>query len=153
MKKFLAELKRRNVYKVAAAYAAIGWLLIEVVTQVFPIFGIPNWVVRLVVLLVGLGLPVALLIAWAFEITPAGIKRTAQADELPRSSSRRPRTWIYVVLFAALLSAGTFFLGRRISVPPPSKPAVVPEKSIAFLPFEIWSGEPANSSLTTGIQN
>lgn len=153
MKNFLAELKRRNVYKVAAAYAAVGWLLIEVVTQVFPIFGIPNWVVRLVVLLVGLGLPVALLIAWAFELTPAGIKRTAQADEFPRSSSRRPRTWIYIVLFAALLSAGTFFLGRRISAPPPAKLAVVPEKSIAVLPFENLSGDPANSYFTEGIQD
>ncbi|HEY3663331.1 MAG TPA: hypothetical protein VGL24_09295, partial [Chthoniobacterales bacterium] len=153
MKNFLAELKRRNVYKVAAAYAAVGWLLIEIVTQVFPIFGIPNWVVRLIVLLVGLGLPVALLIAWAFELTPAGIRRTAQADGLPQSSSRRPQTWIYIVFLAVFLSAGMFLLGRRTSAPPPTKAAVAPEKSIAVLPFENLSGDPANSYFTEGIQD
>src|SRR6266478_4093130 len=72
---FFAELKRRNVYKVAVAYAIVAWLLIQVATQVFPFFEIPNWAVRLVVLLLILGFPIALFLAWAFEITPEGIKR------------------------------------------------------------------------------
>ncbi|MGE5209486.1 MAG: adenylyl cyclase, partial [Alphaproteobacteria bacterium] len=71
-----AELKRRNVYKVAAAYAVVAWLLIQVATQVFPFLEIPNWAIRLVILLTALGFPVALIIAWAFELTPEGIKRT-----------------------------------------------------------------------------
>src|ERR1700686_4176505 len=71
---FFAELKRRNVYKVAVAYAVVSWLLIQIATQVFPFFDIPNWAVRVVVLLLALGFPVALVLAWAFEITPEGIK-------------------------------------------------------------------------------
>ncbi len=73
---FFAELKRRNVYKVAVAYAVIGWLLVQVATQVFPFFEIPNWAVRLIVLAIVIGLPIALIIAWAFELTPEGIKQT-----------------------------------------------------------------------------
>ena len=65
---FFAELKRRNVYKVAIAYAVVGWLLVQVATQVFPFLEIPNWVVRLVILLVAIGFPIALVIAWAFEL-------------------------------------------------------------------------------------
>src|SRR5438094_9899123 len=80
MKNFFAELKRRNVYKVAVAYAVVAWLLIQIATQVFPFFEIPNWAVRLVVLLLIIGFPVALVLAWAFEITPEGIKRTEEVD-------------------------------------------------------------------------
>src|SRR5213078_2444922 len=72
---FFAELKRRNVYKVAVAYAVVGWLLVQVATQVFPFFEIPNWAVRLIVLAIVIGFPIALVIAWAFELTPEGIKR------------------------------------------------------------------------------
>src|SRR5437763_3292655 len=77
---FFAELKRRNVYKVAVAYAVVGWLLIQITTQVFPFFEIPNWGIRLIVLIVALGLPIALRLAWAFELTPEGIKRTEKED-------------------------------------------------------------------------
>src|SRR3954452_13528638 len=81
---FFSELQRRNVYKVAVAYAIVAWLFIQIATQVFPFFEIPNWAVRLVVFILALGFPVALILAWAFEITPEGIKR---ADEvLPAQS-------------------------------------------------------------------
>ncbi len=75
---FFAELKRRNVYKVAAAYAVVGWLLVQIATQIFPFFEVPNWAVRLVVLVIIIGFPVALIVAWAFEITPEGIVRTEE---------------------------------------------------------------------------
>ena len=75
-----AELKRRNVYKVAVAYAIVGWLSIQIATQVFPFLEIPNWVVRLVILAVAIGFPIALVIAWAFELTPEGLKRTEDVD-------------------------------------------------------------------------
>src|SRR5437588_11160997 len=75
---FFSELKRRNVYKVAVAYAVVSWLLIQVATQVFPFFEVPNWAVRLVVLLLILGFPAALIFSWAFEITPEGIKRESE---------------------------------------------------------------------------
>ena len=70
--KFFVELKRRNVYKVAVAYIVAGWALSQGIAQVFPVFDVPNWVVRLVVLLIIVGLPVALVLAWMFEITPQG---------------------------------------------------------------------------------
>jgi hypothetical protein len=77
---FFSELRRRNVYKVAVAYAVVGWLLVQVTTQVFPIFEIPNWSARLIVLAIVIGFPIALVIAWAFELTPEGLKRTEDVD-------------------------------------------------------------------------
>ena len=104
---FFSELKRRNVYKVAVAYAVVGWLLIQVATQVFPFLDIPNWAIRLVILLTALGFPIALIIAWAFELTPEGIKRTESADAAGQRS--RGGIWIAVVAIAAGLSIGLFF--------------------------------------------
>ena len=147
---FLSELKRRNVYKVAVAYAIVGWLLIQIATQVFPFFEIPNWGVRLIVILVVLGFPVALIIAWAFELTPEGLKRTEEADREQVSSSRS-RTWIYVVISAAALSGGLFFLGRY-TASNENKLGKVPAKSIAVLPFENLSEDKANAYFATGIQ-
>src|SRR5437773_6999275 len=77
---FFAELKRRNVYKVAIAYGVVAWLLMQVASQIFPFFEIPNWAVRLVVLLLVIGFPVAMILAWAFELTPEGIKRAEDVD-------------------------------------------------------------------------
>ena len=92
---FFAELKRRNVYKVAVAYAVVGWLLVQVATQVFPFFEIPNWAVRLVVLAIVIGFPIALIVAWAFELTPEGLKRTEDVD-LTAQGHRKSYVWIYV---------------------------------------------------------
>src|SRR5438045_8872423 len=77
---FFAELKRRNVYKVAVAYAVVGWLLIQVSSTVLPTFHAPEWVVQTLVVLVAIGFPIALVIAWAFELTPEGIRQTEDAD-------------------------------------------------------------------------
>ena len=78
---FFSELKRRNVYKFAVAYSVVGWLLVQVATQVFPFFDIPNWAVRLIVLAIVIGFPIALVIAWAFELAPEGLKRTEKAHQ------------------------------------------------------------------------
>src|SRR5256885_7491206 len=94
------------------AYAVVAWLLIQVATQVFPFFEIPNWAVRLVVLLLIVGFPIALIIAWAFEATPEGIKRTETADAMPQAGRRKNNAWIYVVVVGAVVSIGLFFLGR-----------------------------------------
>src|SRR3989441_12790493 len=107
---FFAELKRRNVYKVAVAYAVVAWLLMQIASQIFPFFEIPNWAVRLVVLLLIIGFPIALIIAWAFEVTPEGIKRTEAADAAGQRS--RGGAWIYIVLIGAAVSVGLFFVGR-----------------------------------------
>src|SRR5437773_6987869 len=137
-KAFFGELKRRNVYKVAVAYAVVGWLLIQVATQVFPFLEIPNWMIRLVIFITALGFPIALVIAWAFELTPEGIKRTEAADAARQHS--RGGVWIAVVLIAATLSRGLFFLGRhtaRTSTPRSREPARAsnPQKSIAVAPL------------------
>src|SRR3712207_4281951 len=100
---FFAELKRRNVYKVAAAYAVVGWLLIQVATATFPVLEIPNWATKLVIVLVVLGFPIALILAWAFELTPEGIQRTSDAGAVP---VRPRRKWIAVVAIAAVAAAG-----------------------------------------------
>jgi TolB-like protein len=86
VKQFFVELKRRKVYRVAVAYVVVAWVLIQVATQVFPFFEIPNWIVRLVVLALVLGFPVALLLSWAYDITPSGIKRTEDAAPAPVAS-------------------------------------------------------------------
>ena len=86
---FFAELKRRKVYRVAIAYAVVGWLLIQIATQVFPFFEVPIWAVRLVIILLVLGFPVAMVLAWAFDITPQGVKRT---DDLPPEQEPRVRS-------------------------------------------------------------
>src|SRR5215472_3288140 len=110
-KNFFAELKRRNVYKVAIAYAIVAWLLMQIATQVFPFLEIPNWAIRLVIMLLTLGFPIALIIAWAFELTPEGLKRTEVADREPAKPSRN-KAWIYVVVVAAALPLALFFVGR-----------------------------------------
>jgi len=148
---FLAELKRRNVYKVAIAYGVVAWLLIQIATQVFPFFEIPNWTVRLVVLLVVIGFPVAVIIAWAFELTPEGLKRTEVADAAPTRGSRR-RAWIYVVIVAAAISVSLFFLGRYTSSKQ-SEGSASPEKSIAVLPFDNLSRDQENAYFAEGIQD
>jgi serine/threonine-protein kinase len=146
---FFAELKRRNVYKVAVAYAVVAWLLMQIATQVFPFFEIPNWGVRLVVLLLVIGFPVALILAWAFELTPEGIKR---AEDLERRSQRQSknRAWIFVVIIAGAMSVGLFFLGRFTA--PRHAGATEPlSKSIAVLPFDNQNRDPDTDYLSDGI--
>src|SRR3989449_4197514 len=152
-KTFFGELKRRNVYKVAVAYAIVGWLLVQVATQVFPFLEIPNWVVRFVIVLVAAGFPIALVIAWAFEITPQGIERTEVADAMPTAAGQKKHAWIYVAIVGALLSVGLFFLGRYGFRNASSSSSELPPKSIAVLPFDNLSEEKGNAYFAEGIQD
>ncbi len=160
-KKFFAEVKRRNVYKVAAAYGVVAWLLTEIATQVLPFFEIPNWGVRLIVLAIVIGFPIALVIAWAFELTPEGLKRTEIADaEFPLGRSPK-RAWIFIVIIAGAISVGLFFLGRYTTSrtlsteqgQPPAFAGSLPQKSIAVLPFDNLSRDPDNAYFAEGIQD
>src|SRR5437868_5045669 len=157
---FFAELKRRNVYKVAVAYAIVAWLLIQVATQVFPFFEIPNWAVRLVVLLLILGFPIALFLAWAFEITPEGIKRAEDVSPEQSITKHTGRKLIWTTVVLAVIAAGllAFQLLRSRSATnfgASTIPATgsLPEKSIAVLPFENLSRDPDNAFFTDGVQD
>jgi TolB-like protein/Tfp pilus assembly protein PilF len=141
---FFNELRRRNVYRAAAAYGVVAWLLIQIATQVFPFFDIPGWSIRLVVIVLLLGFPVAMIIAWIFEWTSQGLQRT---DEIPPSQMRRRstgRTLDFVIIGALLVVIGVM-AWQRFS---PAR-----EKSIAVLPFENLSAEKENALLADGIQD
>lgn len=156
---FFAELKRRNIYKVAVAYAVVSWLLIQVATQVLPFFDIPNWVVRLVVLLLILGFPIAVVCSWAFELTPEGIKREAEVDRSQSNTRRTGRRLTALIVVVAALAAGVtlfrFLPSPRSAAPEKQRPlaAEIDSKSIAVLPFENFSAEKANTYFAEGIQD
>jgi TolB-like protein/Tfp pilus assembly protein PilF len=154
-KNFFAELKRRNVYKVAIAYAVAGWALAQGIAQVFPLFDVPNWALRLIVLAIVIGFPIALVIAWAFEATPEGIKRTEVADAIPAATSGHKKSaWIYVVVIGGAISVALFFLGRYTAGNKASAtPNDLSNKSIAVLPFENLSRDPDNAYFADGIQD
>jgi TolB-like protein len=150
-KKFVTELRRRNVYKVAVAYAIVGWLVMQIAATVVPALHLSDAITSAVVLLVILGFPIALIIAWAFELTPEGLKRTEFADQLPTKAPRN-RAWIYVVIIAGAISLSLFFFGRYTATSKQSGLTELPAKSIAVLPFENLSGNPENAYFTDGIQ-
>src|SRR5438067_49262 len=149
---FPAELKRRNVYKVAVAYAVVGWLVIQVSSTVLPTFHAPEWVVQTLVVLVAIGFPIALVIAWAFELTPEGLKR---AEDVDLAMKRRPKShaWIYVVAVGAVLSIGLFMLGRYGFREKNSSTVELPAKSIAVLPFDNLSEDKSNAYFAEGVQD
>jgi TolB-like protein/Tfp pilus assembly protein PilF len=167
---FFSELKRRNVYKVAVAYAVVGWLIAQIATQIFPFLEIPNWVVRLVIVLIAIGFPIALVIAWAFEATPEGIKRTETADAMPATARHKKHAWIYIVVIGAAISVTLFFLGRYTAgskaTPRPASEQLrrdgqseaatgspISNKSVAVLPFENLSSDKENAYFAQGIQD
>jgi TolB-like protein/preprotein translocase subunit Sec61beta len=158
-----AELKRRNVIRVGAAYLVVAWLMIEVSDTVFPRLGLPEWTVTLVIALLLLGLPLALFLAWAFELTPEGVKRTEDLDEQPpvmRSGWRRTDRLIVVALLAviALLVGERFWTGDRTDAESPASadvaatpPAGAPARSIAVLAFDDLSPQRDQAYFAEGI--
>ena len=150
-KTFFGELKRRNVYKVAVAYVVAGWALSQGLAQVFPVFDVPNWVVRLIVFLIVIGFPIALIFAWAFEITPEGLKRAEEADAMPQSARPTKRTWIYIVVIGAVVSVALFFLGRYTAG---NRTTLRDDnKSIAVLPFQSLSEDKNDAYFADGVQD
>jgi TolB-like protein/Flp pilus assembly protein TadD len=159
IRSFAGELKRRNVYKVAVAYAVAAWLVIQVTTQVFPFLGVPNWGVQLVVLGAVIGFPIALAVSWAFEITPEGIVREENVDRrrsIVRQTGRK-LTALIIVLAAVAAGLMGFRLLRSQEAKADANPAsaltAIAGKSIAVLPFENLSEEKANAYFAEGIQD
>ena len=151
---FFAELKRRNVYKVAVAYAVVGWVIAQIATQIFPFLEIPNWVVRLVIVLIAIGFPIALVIAWAFDATPEGIRRTEDVDLNAQKRAPKKHAWIYVVVAGAAFSIGLFFVGRySVRNIAGAAGAELSAKSIAVLPFDNLSRDPDNAYFAEGVQD
>ena len=174
---FFAELKRRNVYKVAVAYAVVSWLIIQIATQVFPFFEIPNWAVRLVVILLVIGFPMALILSWAFEITPEGIKRESEITADQSITRHTGRKIIGLTVGVAIIAGGLLAYqlwgprrhtelesraawassGQAPAAPAPEGPAGVrpsiPEKSVAVLPFDNLSDDKSNAYFAEGIQD
>src|SRR5258708_2877911 len=150
---FFAELRRRNVYKVAIAYIFAGWALSQGIAQVFPVFDVPNWVIRTIVVMLTLGLPGAFVLAWMFELTPQGIKRTETADAMPEATRKKKYVWIYVVVIGAAISIGLFFLGRYSAGNTTASAAGITNKSIAVLPFDNLSRDPDNAYFCEGVQD
>src|SRR6266480_2047694 len=151
---FFSELKRRNVYKVAVAYAVVGWVIAQIATQIFPFLEIPNWVVRLVIVLIAIGFPIALVIAWAFEATPEGIKRTDDVDLNAAARAPKKHAWIYVVVIGAAFSIGLFFVGRySVRNTASAAGTELSAKSIAVLPFDNLSRDPDNAFFAEGVQD
>jgi TolB-like protein len=149
---FFSELKRRNVYKVAAAYAVVAWLLVQITTQVFPLFEIPNWATRLVVLLMVIGFPFAVALAWAFELTPEGLKRTEDVDP-GKSITHLTRRKLDFLIIAVLLVVIAVLIVQRLPPKSSRDSSNVSEKSIAILPFENRSEDKANAYFADGIQD
>ncbi len=154
---FFAELKRRNVYKVAVAYAVVAWLLIQVATQVFPFFELPNWAVQIVVLAMVIGFPIALVLSWAFEITPEGIKREENVDRRISRKIGRKITALIIVFAAGAAGLMLFrFLHSQLVIGKETLTQLattIESKSIAVLPFENLSEEKANVYFADGIQD
>jgi TolB-like protein/Tfp pilus assembly protein PilF len=154
---FFSELKRRRVYNVAVAYVVAAWLLVQVATQVFPFFNIPNWVVRLVVLLTIVGFPVSLVCAWAFEMTPEGIKLEGDVDRRITRKTGRKLTALIVTLAAVAAGVTVFrFLHLQQGMEAAKERTLavaIERKSIAVLPFENLSEQKANAYFADGMQD
>jgi TolB-like protein/Tfp pilus assembly protein PilF len=149
----VSELKRRNVYRAAVAYGVVAWFLTQLATQVFPFFEIPNSAIRLVVIALAVGFPIAMSLSWLYELTPEGIVRSEDLDPKEARKIRRVtgRILDFVIIGVLLLVIAMLIYARRPFVR--SAGEAIPEKSIAFLPFENRSDDEANAYFAEGIQD
>src|SRR6184192_2917470 len=154
---FFAELKRRNVYKVAVAYAVISWLTIQAASIFLPAFNAPQWAMPIVILIVVVGFPIALAFSWAFEITPEGIVRESEVQANESITHHTGRKIVALTIVLAVVATGLlifqFVRPRSRSTPRQSEAATVSNKSIAVLPFDNLSGDPQNAYFSEGVQD
>lgn len=162
---FFAELKRRNVYKVAVAYAVVSWLLIQAASIFLPAFDAPPSTMKIVIILLVLGFPIALVLSWAFEITPEGIKLESEVAANQSISRRTGRRIVGITIALAVIAAGLMVFQILRPKSPPIASATAPSamsspaapqiesKSIAVLPFDNLSHDPENAYFSEGIQD
>jgi len=154
---FFAELKRRNVYKVAVAYAVVAWLTIQAASIFLPAFNAPQWAMQIVILILVVGFPIALAFSWAFEITPEGIVRESEVTVDESITHHTGRKIVALTIVLAVVATGLlifqFVRPRSRSTPRQSEAATVSNKSIAVLPFDNLSGDPQNAYFSEGVQD
>src|SRR5438034_10068211 len=150
---FFGELKRRNVYKVAVAYAVVAWLLIQAASILFPTFEAPAWVMKVFVTIIILGFPVALVLSWAFEITPEGIKLDSKVAPNESITRRTGRKIVGVTVVLAVIAAGllAFSLFRTKPTTPPTTAPPITNKSVAVLAFANLSDDKGSEYFSDGI--
>src|SRR5919204_262412 len=146
---FFAELRRRNVYRAAVLYGMGAWLLAQIATQIFPFFNVPNSAVRFVIVALIAGFPIAMVLAWIYELTPEGLVRTEDVDPATR---RRFGRKIDFVIIGVLLLIIAMLVYQRLPFHTESG-ETIPEKSIAVLPFANFSDDKANAFFADGIQD
>src|SRR2546429_926159 len=152
-KNFFAELKRRNVYKVAIAYAVVAWLLIQAASIFLPAFNAPQWAMQIVILILVVGFPIALAFSWAFEITPEGIVRESEVQANESITHHTGRKIVALTIVLAVVATGLLifqFVRPRLTS---SSAAMITNKSIAVLPFDNLSGDPQNAYFSEGVQD
>jgi len=161
---FFSELKRRNVIRMAGLYLVGAWLVVQVAGTVLPMFGVPEWFPRTIVVLVAIGFVPAVILSWVFQLTPEGLKRE---DDVAPEQSITPQTghWMdRMIIVVLVLAVGYFAFDKFVLAPtreaalvssavPNELKSVVNAKSIAVLPFENLSEEKANAYFTDGVQD
>src|ERR1700694_2264809 len=155
---FFSELKRRNVYKVAVAYAVVSWLLLQAASIFLPAFDAPPWVMKIFIIVIIFGFPVALIFSWAFEITPEGIKLESEIEPNKSIARRTGRKIVAVTIALAVVAAGLFvyqLVRSKTTITPRQSEAATatPNKSIAVLPFDNLSRDPDNAYFCEGVQD
>ena len=153
MSSFFRELKQRKVYRVAVGYAVVAWLVVQISATVMPAYHAPEWILPLVITVVALGFPVALVLAWAFDIEGGAIKKAPESTVATISGANKRRVWLLaaVGLIISALAIGGYWLWHpwrkalTVLEPPPATMPAILEKSVAVLPFENLSSDPDNA--------